>query len=423
MSTFARDKQYIKFSSYGFLKNLRFFDAYILLFFREMGISYTLIGVLFSIREILTNLMEIPSGLIADTFGRRRSMVFCFASYIVSFALFFLFSEYWVYVIAMVFFALGEAFRTGTHKAMILEHLRLNHLLHLKADYYGHTRGWSQAGSALSAFLAAIMVFYSGGYRIIFLFSIIPYILGLLLMISYPKELDFAVVDGKMPPAGPGAWKQQFVRSFSSLGLLIRSKEIRRGILNFSMFDGLFKAIKDYLQPVIEQLALILPFFLAFSGEERAALLIGLVYTLLFLLTSFASSRAGAVRRRVAETERGLNLLFLLGALMVMLTGYFYLSGWSYLAVVTFIIYYMIQNIRRPLALDYISDRIEGSVMATGLSGESQIKTLITAILAPLFGLAVDTSGLGMTLIIFGAMLVFFAVLLRLVAVQQAESA
>ncbi len=44
MSTFARDKQYIKFSSYGFLKNLRFFDAYILLFFREMGISYTLSG-------------------------------------------------------------------------------------------------------------------------------------------------------------------------------------------------------------------------------------------------------------------------------------------------------------------------------------------------------------------------------------------
>lgn len=60
----------------------------------------------------------------------------------------------------------------------------------LKVEYYGGTRSWSQAGSAVSALIAGALVFYSGNYRIIFLASVFPYIAGLLLMISYPNELN-----------------------------------------------------------------------------------------------------------------------------------------------------------------------------------------------------------------------------------------
>lgn len=408
--TFERDKQYWKFSLYGFLKNLRFFDPYLLLFFRETGLSFTLIGVLFSIRELVTNIMEVPSGIIADTFGRRKSMVFCFASYIISFLLFYAFPLFGVYVIAMVFFAMGEAFRTGTHKAMILEHLRLKNLLHLKATYYGHTRGWSQTGSALSAFLAAIMVFYTGSYSIVFLFSVIPYIFGLLLMLSYPKALDYSVIDGKQPPRMPGAWQQAAVESIKSLGGLFSDRTIRRGILNFSLFDALFKSIKDYLQPLIEQMALVLPVLLFLDGQQRSAMLIGIVYTILFLLTSFASRSAGSFKARLESTPRALNRLFVASSLCIIISAVGYYLGIPLIAVLCFILYYMIQNLQRPLAVDYMSDAIESSVMATGLSGESQVKTLLTAIFAPLFGLCVDLLSLSGALAAAGifALLVAF---------------
>ncbi|MGM0432912.1 MAG: MFS transporter [Spirochaetota bacterium] len=412
---FTRDLQYKKFSLYGFLKNLRFFDPYLLLFFREMGLSFTLIGVLFSIREIVTNVMEIPSGIIADSFGRRKSMVFCFISYIISFALFFAFPHFWVFAIAMVFFAFGEAFRTGTHKAMIMEYLKIHGMTEQKTDYYGHTRGWSQTGSALSAILAALMVVLSGGYRIVFLLSIIPYLFGLFLMLSYPRELDFSVDDGEMPPERPPArrWKHQFVQSFKGLAELFRAKELRRGILNFSIFDGIFKSTKDYLQPIIEQTALAMPVLLYLEGEERSAILIGLVYMVLYLLTSFASRSAGTLKNRVQRTELGLNLLFSAGAVLMIATAAAHLAGLSYLAIATFIIYYMIQNLRRPLSVEYVSDRVKGSVMATGLSGESQLKTLITAAAAPLFGFLVDTQGLGETLLIFGIVMLLLSSLLK----------
>ena len=62
-----KDKQIYKFSAYGFLKNLRFFDPFIILFFREMGISFLEIGILFSVRSIFTIIFEIPTGIVADS--------------------------------------------------------------------------------------------------------------------------------------------------------------------------------------------------------------------------------------------------------------------------------------------------------------------------------------------------------------------
>ncbi len=396
-ATFTRDKQYWKFSMYGFLKNLRFFDPYLLLFFREVGISFTLIGVLFSIREISTHILEIPSGVFADSIGRRKSMVICFSGYIVAFLILFLSTRFWMFAIALLFYAVGDAFRTGTHKAMILEHLRIHEMLHLKADYYGHTRSWSQKGSAISSLIAAVIVLFSGGYRMVFLYTIIPYVAGLFLMLSYPKELDFTE-----STSAAKNHEHLFRNSMKTLSSIITDRALRRSILNFSLFESMFRTSKDYLQPILYQFAVSLPILLVFSDHERSSLIIGLVYFIIFGLSSFASRSAGVFKRRHDGLPRSLNLLYLAGAMCMILAGILYSFEFYGYVVIIFICFYMVQNIRKPLIVDYLSDRIDNSAMATGLSGESQVRTLITAILAPIFGVIADGKGIGTALLIFG---------------------
>ncbi|MCK4626956.1 MAG: MFS transporter, partial [Phycisphaerae bacterium] len=124
----AKDRQHsskmlLRFSLYGFLKNQRYFDPFLILFFRQAGLSFTTIGFLVGFRELLINLFEVPSGALADLYGRRRCMIFSFCMYIVSFAGFALSTEVWHFFAAMALFALGDAFRTGTHKAMIFGYL------------------------------------------------------------------------------------------------------------------------------------------------------------------------------------------------------------------------------------------------------------------------------------------------------------
>jgi len=87
---FHRDLQYYKFCTYGFLKNLRFFEPFLILFFVEKGLTYFQIGTLYAVREVSTNILEVPTGIIADSFGRRRTMIYSFISYIFSFLIFFI---------------------------------------------------------------------------------------------------------------------------------------------------------------------------------------------------------------------------------------------------------------------------------------------------------------------------------------------
>jgi len=82
MSAIQKDRQFYKFALYGFLKNLNFSEPFIILFFRQEGLSFTAIGLLFSIRSVLVNVLEIPSGIFADGYGKRRAMMLCFAAYI-----------------------------------------------------------------------------------------------------------------------------------------------------------------------------------------------------------------------------------------------------------------------------------------------------------------------------------------------------
>ena len=88
MDGFRKDIQYYKFCAYGFLKNLRFFEPFLILFFLEGDLSYLQIGMIYTIREVIRNIFEIPSGLAADVLGRRRTMITSFSLYIISFLIY-----------------------------------------------------------------------------------------------------------------------------------------------------------------------------------------------------------------------------------------------------------------------------------------------------------------------------------------------
>ncbi len=116
-NAFRKNRQYYRFSLYGFLKNLRLFEPFLMLFFLENGLSFLQIGVLYSLLEIIRNLTEIPSGFLADLIGRKNTLVASFFFYLASFIIFYLATSFLLLALAMGLFAIGDAFRTGTHKA------------------------------------------------------------------------------------------------------------------------------------------------------------------------------------------------------------------------------------------------------------------------------------------------------------------
>jgi MFS family permease len=397
---FEKDIQFRRFQLYGFLKNLRFFEPFLILFLLSSGLSYLQIGVLYSIKSIATNILEIPTGIFADLYGRKKSMLFSFASYIISFLIFYFSHSFYLYILAMIFFSFGEAFRTGTHKAMILDYLKIKGIEHLKVQYYGATRAASQLGSALNSLLAALIVFLSGDYRKIFAFTVIPYILNFINLSTYPNFLDKTEVKKS---------KTATLKDFLSAILDLKVLKI---ILNTSSYSAMFKSIKDYLQPILKTYALTIPIFVSLENEKRSSIVIGLVYFVLYLLTSLASKNSWKINKK--SSAFALNLTLIIGALSIFFAGVSYLFKLYIVSIIIFVMLHIIENLRRPVSVSYISENIKSDAMASVLSVESQSTTLLTAIFSIVVGYFADKFSVGAAISISGLILLIFSLFISI---------
>lgn len=401
-----------KFSAYGFLKNLRFFEPLILLYFTvAKGLSYTQFGVLIGLREVFIYLLEIPTGIMADVTGRRRTMMLCFSSYILSFLIFTFGESFWVFVPGMILFAAGDALRSGTHKSMIMTHLDREGLADQKVHYYGFTRSMSRLGSAVAALAVGVFAFLGGDYAIIFPATIFPYVLALWLMTTYPSELD-----GEPKEHGPilGRMWSHMVESARSL---FRTPKLGKVVLNASVFDAFFRVSKDYLQPVVKAAALSLPVLAVVGGErERTFLMVGIVYFFIYM-NSFASSRlSGRFVDRLPRLDSALDALFWALALVFCLAGIFFREHLPVPTVIVLFALYTFYNLRKPAVVGFLSERIPGQQRATILSVHSQLRAILAAVVAPLLGLVADHPDLGIpwAFLLGGVALAILGALLRL---------
>lgn len=421
-----------RFSLYGFLKNQKYYEPFLILALRERGLSFFAIGLLIGFRQVWVNVLEIPSGFIADTFGRRRSMIASFGAYILSFVIFAVSPRLWSLFPGMFFFAVGEAFRTGTHKAMIFDWLTSRGREDERTRVYGFTRSWSQMGSALSVVLAAAAVVVTENYTAIFWLSVIPYAAGIVNFLGYPADLDGAAArrgrrrqaagggeveegegaleargrgragGGKVEEAegaGFGALARRFGRV---LGDSLGSRPLRRLFAESAAFRGNTILTKDYLQPLLRRAALGLPFFPALTAQRRTAVLAALVYALLYLLSSAGARRA----HRFAEGSGGAGpaarRLWVINALLFLGAGALIGVGWILAATALLALVVVMQNLWRPIMLTRIDEVSDGDSGAMVLSIDSQAGSLYVLIFAPLLGLAVDAYGLGAAAV-FGA--------------------
>jgi hypothetical protein len=264
---------------------------------------------------------------------------------------------------------------------MIIHYLKVNGLSSQKTEYYGHTRSWSQRGSAVSSLIAASIVFYSGNYQMVFLASVIPYLLDMLLVWSYPKWLD-----GEMKKIDTISVKQKFVQVGQGLVQSFKNPFFLKALVSSSLYTGYYKAVKDYVQPVIKMLALSVPAFAWWNDDKKTAVFIGVFYFVIYLLTSWMSRNSGRFQNLFVNYYKPMNFTLLAGITAGAVSGMIYAFSWYGIAVAGFVIVLLIENLRKPIGVSVIADLSQHHAMASVLSLSSQVKSLFAALLAPMIG-------------------------------------
>lgn len=375
-----------RFCLYGFLKNLRLFDAFLLLALRDRGLDFAAIGALVSVREVSVLLLEVPSGALADTVGRRRCMVLSMASYVAFSLLFWGASSFALLALGMVCYGVGDAFRSGTHKAMILSWLRAQDRLDDKTEVYGRTRSWSQLGSACSAALGGVLLVAGADYRAMFLAYAVIAAINLVNLATYPAALDARPDDDEPRGAVAATWR----RLLSTARRVFADRALRPVVTAGVAVRGGYKVAKDYLQPVLQALVVALPVGAAWSTEQRTGLLVGLVGAGLFVLASQASRRAHLFERRFADADRAARALTTIFVVLFALLAALAWLDQRWVLVAMFVLLAIGNNLWRPVQVGRLADTGGNEDQATVLSIEAQLGALFAALLAPAVGALVD---------------------------------
>lgn len=374
--------QITKFSLYGLLKNLRFFEPFMLIYFLDQSLNLFHIGILFSIREIIIYIFEIPSGVIADRYGKKTELVFCFIFYITSFLLFFFATGFVGFVFAMSLFALGEAFRSGTHKAMIMAYMDRHELKDSKTRIYGLTRSYSLIGSMIASLVSIGLVLWLPSIRYLFLVAIIPYVIDLLMILTYPNYLNekrdatFSI--------------KSFIKSnIDGITYTFKDKNVRNAVFNSSTYQAFFKAIKDYIQPLILAITGSIIVFSSLDNDQHKTIYIGIIYTIIYFISAISSRNAHYVQGFGSHKTLIKWMWFLTTVVLLVMS---FMQSSLIIVFSVFVVLYVIMNIRKPIMVDVIGEATVDDKRATVLSIEAQMASLMIAISAPLIGLLAEYS-------------------------------
>ncbi|MEM9454881.1 MAG: MFS transporter [Myxococcota bacterium] len=375
-----------RFCLYGLLKNQRYFEAFLVLAFAERGLSFTQIGLLVALRELTTNVLEVPSGVMADLFGRRRTMVASFGAYVVAYVVLGLMRPLWATALGMLLIGVGDAFRSGTHKAMIFDWLAAQGREAERVAIYGRTRSWSQVGSAVAVPIAAAVVIGRGQYADVFWLSAIPAVLNLVNLATYPRVLEGPRrADATVQESARALWAA--VRALWHSG---GGRGLRGLLLEAAAFSGFYRAFKDYLQPLVAGVALATPWLVGLDQAARSAVLVGVVYAGLFVLGSLASRHAHRLVERAGGLPAGARWIrvAVLATFGLMLGGL--ATGLDTVGIAAFVLLGLLHNLFRPVLVARFDEHAPARLGATVLSVESQATSLGAVLSAPVLGIVVD---------------------------------
>ncbi|MYD54003.1 MAG: MFS transporter [Chloroflexi bacterium] len=351
------------------------------------GMSLTQIGTIESIFWITVVVAEVPTGAVADRWGRRVSLafaggIFCLGSVVFAFS-----SSYVILLAAYVIVALAMTLYSGAGHALLFDTLRQ---LGRTREYEKHV-GRSEAlafGSMLIATLLAGPLVALVGYSATILLGAIAIGIGgaVALFLREPPRSE-AEFSGRQPgqngvaaaPGRPGL----FSNMLGGMVVVWRSKLLLWYILLATLLSGVIMVVSDFpLQPFVVYHG-VNPASGVDSGFAYSGMLMSPVAGMVVgsLIAAWVASRFG---------ERRSLILPLFAAAFLFLVPTLWESLWVVGAIGLLA---AIRGMTRPIATGYINRRIPSDQRATVLSMFELSAALIIAIILPQAGAVADSVG------------------------------
>lgn len=329
--------------------------------------------------EITNFIFEIPTGIVADMYSRRLSIIIGTALVGAGFLIQGIFPNYIAILVSQVFWGIGSTFSSGALEAWITteeKSMNINNI-YLKGTQVG------QIGFVVGTILSIVI----GNYSISFPICIGG---GLLITLSiflakFMPEYHFSSVT---PEEMNGFRKMIF--TFKSGIKIIRSKTILMMLLFIALFNGLASEgydrlnaahfLKDTVLPKLWNLKPVTWFgIFEISGMIISA----------FVIHVMIKKQKSRNDNKSISMLLVVNSMYIVSMIAFGITKNFYMMLFAYLLINT------LKSVNKPVMNALLSNNISENIRATVLSTNGQINSLGEMIGGPVIGVIANCYSIG----------------------------
>ena len=164
-----------------------------------LGVTPAIVGIIEGIAESIASLLKVFSGYIGDIYHRKKHLMFFGYSAAVIYKILLLFSTSWVGVlVAKAIDRTGKGIRTAPRDALVAQSCDEKKL----GKSFGIHKMLDMAGSSIGALLAFIFIATNFGFHKAFLFSIIPAVIGIIIISAVKEDKSRKIRDKKFTLKG-----------------------------------------------------------------------------------------------------------------------------------------------------------------------------------------------------------------------------
>jgi len=358
-----------------FTSGLYFDRALWMLYLVERGMNMAQAGVLEALLHFVIFFFEVPTGMIADLYGRKKSLMI--GSFISLFyALFMLVSDnFYLFTLAFAVMGLSITFRSGAEQALTYDTLEAGGEQARYTKVVGNQYALILISMSLAKWIGGFMAERSWEivYWSIFGFQVLA--LLPLFWLKEPPRAAKATEDASTPPAKKSikeAWRTQFL---DALSVWNSEQSMRLPIVLYIFIPTAMVIVVFYGQEYFSRLG--------YSPSE-----IGLIFTIETLVGVAAAKLAHLVEKRFSFSKLFPVTYYLIVTFII---AFAVLQG--ILAVLSLFILGVLSVLLEPIFSNFVQTRISSNIRATFFSMISLATSLSIMLTFPVFGAVVDRIG------------------------------
>ena len=356
------------------------------LYLLQLGITQGEIDFLQSFLFFSCVALEIPSGLLADRYGRKFSLMIGFLGLFISGVGFLLFSSFIPFAIIFCLFGASIAMGSGSDRALLYDNLLAEHRTEEYPKILSRARAIGAISLGLSMLLGGVL-HDTWSWNSVYIFFAISKLIGALVVIFIPET--------KLPSMSPLPNKKSDMTNkktetiFTSLISFFRSKKgafLIPLFIGYALFELSTIPLFIYGQPFFSMQGLDIPIIAGIYAAIEA------ISAVMFMAAGFICSRFSLGIIAFTTTITVTFLIFTLSLNIGTITS-----------IVSFLLIMSLPAIYETSYETYIHDNVESRIRASCLSVANLVNSVIIGISYAIFGGLLDIYGFSLTLIIVAA--------------------